>query len=419
MAERKKAVGPFVEPAVVPERVQLEPVRIPAENQPEQSARLATSPASDGCEQLRNVFRQMRDELGSFIERKAIAEGLVISLLAGHNVLLLGPPGTAKSFMVQSLCERLDGGLYFQRLLTKFTTPEELFGPLKISGLKLDKFERATMGYLPEAHIAFLDEIFKGGSAILNTMLTLLNERIFYNGTTATKCPLVMVVGASNEFGEDDVVALYDRFLLRFEVGYVSDSNMAALLRFKKPQCRARFTLEQLGNARAAVQAVEVPDDVVKTLAGVRRQLRFKSVIPSDRRLCQCVELLRAKAWLDGEPVTDRHLMVLEQALWTKEDERSIVSEVLISRLSEEIGQARRILEGVRKIFFETRQKLNDEPTGEKPQRMRDGFLRGTEEKMKELDALIERTPAGYLAVVKEIQAEVVDMRRDVADAEA
>jgi len=166
-----------------------------------------------------------------------------------------------------------------------------------------DKFERSTTGYLPEAHIAFLDETFKGSSAILNTLLTLLNERIFYNGTEARKCPLLMVVGASNEFGDDDVEALYDRFLLRYELEYVQDQNAVLLFRFETPQVTAKFSLAQLQQARSLVQQTTVSDDVLKVLVSIRTQLRLRGVFPSDRRLRQCLDLLKAKSWLDGVPI--------------------------------------------------------------------------------------------------------------------
>jgi MoxR-like ATPase len=384
-------------------------------------SRLAQGPSVNlptGGDALRSDFRGVQNELATFIEREQIAEGLVVSLLAGHNVLPLGPPGTAKSLLAQSLCERLDGGRYFQRLLTKFTTPEELFGPLKISGLQHDRFERATAGYLPEAHSAFLDEIFKGGSAILNTMLTLLNERIFYNGTEARRCPLVMVVGASNEYGDDDVEALYDRFLLRFEVGYVDDRNAAALLSFVTPPCNARFTLPQLEEARRAVKEIGVSDDILKTLARVRQQLGLNGIHPSDRRLRQCLDILRAKAWLDGVAVADHHLLILEQALWSKQEDREKIAEVLVGSLSEEVLKARLILEKARNGYRDMREKLRDESRRTRLRQLQQGFVEMTDALMTELSDLIAHTPASYVPSIQEIKATLQDMRRDVVDAE-
>ena len=132
------------------------------------------------------------------IEREAEARLLLLALVGGEHLLLLGPPGTAKS----ELCRRLSavaGLTYFERTLTRFSTPEELFGPLSLTALERDEFLRATAGYAPDAELLFIDEIFKSNSAILNTLLTLLNERLFDNGASRARVPLLSAVAASNE----------------------------------------------------------------------------------------------------------------------------------------------------------------------------------------------------------------------------
>ena len=170
-------------------------------------------------------LQKIRAELQHrFLERHALIDGALAALLASQHVLIIGPPGTAKSMLADELCRRITGAHYFQWLLTKFTTPEELFGAVSLKALEADDYRRVTDNKLPEAHIAFLDEVFKSSSSILNAILSIINERVFHNGKAAAAVPLLTLFGASNELPEDDeLLALYDRFLLRFAVDYIQE----------------------------------------------------------------------------------------------------------------------------------------------------------------------------------------------------
>ncbi|MGH7868327.1 MAG: AAA family ATPase, partial [Candidatus Dormibacteraceae bacterium] len=169
-----------------------------------------------------NQLQKLRQELNAiFPERKEVIDGSLAAVLAGEHVLLLGPPGTAKSALVRAIAGAF-GGTYFERLLTTFSTPEELFGPVSLKALEQDQFRRVVAGKLPEAEFAFIDEVFKASSAILNTLLTLANERVFHNDGAPMQVPLVSLFGASNELPDGrELEALLDRFLARFEVGYL------------------------------------------------------------------------------------------------------------------------------------------------------------------------------------------------------
>ncbi len=277
----------------------------------------------------RELLRTIRDELQQiFLERTELIDGALVALLAAQHVLVIGPPGTAKSMLADEVCRRITEARYFQWLLTRFTTPEELFGAVSLKALEEDDYRRLTTHKLPEAHIAFLDEVFKSSSSILNTILTLMNERRFHNGRDVAAVPLLTLFAASNELPEDDeLLALHDRFLLRFAVDYLAeDFRFLKLLQARPPATRTTITLAALEQARVEVAAIPVAGEILRAITDLRGELRRRGLVVSDRRYAQAVGVLRAHAYLrGGDAVSDEDVPFLEHVLWRDPAERATV----------------------------------------------------------------------------------------------
>jgi MoxR-like ATPase len=253
------------------------------------------------------------------VGRDEQARCLLLATLCREHVLLIGPPGTAKSELARRLCGLL-GGRLFERLLTRFTVPEELFGPLSLAALDEGRYQREIDGYLPTATVAFLDEVFKANSAILNALLTLLNERAIDQGALRIPVPLATLVAASNEVPTDEALrAFLDRFLFRSTVAPVDDADFAALLRSASAAAAPGgpaldVTLaDRLG---AAARAVALPAHVEEALIALRPWLAQATIEVSDRRWVQSVRVLRIVAATHGRAqVVDADLWVLRWVL--------------------------------------------------------------------------------------------------------
>lgn len=253
---------------------------------------------------LAPLLRTLEDGL---LERDVPARLVLLAAVAGEHVLLLGPPGTAKSELARRLQSVLPPGAgYFERLLTRFSTPEELFGPLSLKALEEDRYERLVQGYLPTAQVAFLDEVFKANSAILNALLTLLNERLFDNGAQRLTVPLVTVVGASNEVPSDEaLLAFHDRFLLRVPVEPVGESAFEALMAPAPPRQTPTASPLQASERRMIQERAEritFSADCRAALQALRTHVQARGIRVSDRRWRQFGGLLRLAVAAEGSP---------------------------------------------------------------------------------------------------------------------
>ncbi len=322
----------------------------------------------------RDKLKKIREELRqTFLERGDLIDGALSALLSSQHVLIIGPPGTAKSMLADEICRRIAGASYFQWLLTRFSTPEEIFGAVSLKALEQDDYRRVTSHKLPEAHIAFLDEIFKANSSILNAILTLINERLFHNGKQVVSVPLLTLFGASNELPEDDeLMALYDRFLLRFVVKYIEEDFRFLRMLEAAPQTeRTTVSLEELREMQGETAAVPIPGYIYRAIADIRRELGKKNIVASDRRYRQSLPLLQAHAYLGGQnEVMEKDLFFLEHALWRDPSEqpevRATIRELLLGYEEE-----------VKELLYESRE-------------IRDAALRPWETSDQRARALIE-----------------------------
>ena len=368
-------------------------------------------------------WRQYQTELQSavdlvsygLVERSEESRLVVLGMVAGEHVLFLGPPGTGKSQLgrrLSSIC----GGQFFQRLLTRFTTPEEIFGPLSLKALENDEYKRCTNGFLPTASVAFLDEIFKANSAILNTLLTILNERKFDNGAGIREdCPVRCVVGASNELPEDEELdALYDRFLLRKLVRAVSDEGLAQLLsaipsddevpsRNNVDQSKTVFTdgLEEVSTSLAkAANAVTVTDDICIIMRNLRTFMKEElDVDVSDRRLVRAARLLRLSAASHGRTVVDPiDCLLLQHIVWRLPEQRAAVRQWLWDNLTPggdgsaaDVLQFRFLLNGLRQSIEMAVRSTGGDVTGNGGAKSKDvAAIAALREEVSRLSSLIQ-----------------------------
>lgn len=303
-------------------------------------------------EAVRLKIRQIRADLGAvYREREAAIECITLAALSRSHTLLVGPPGTGKSALFLGFLDSFLDARKFVTLVTKFGTEDEYFGPVKLSALKLDKWERNLEGRLAAVECAFLDEVFKGSDSVLNCLLMAMNERV-YKGQ---RIPLRLLVGASNELPQEEILAaVYDRFLLRDVVEYIeADATwMSVVSTPPKYVARVFLTLAEWEAACGAVDAMPLGERVVREMLRIKTELKKGGVTCSDRRWIALTQVLRAAAWLDGETeVTLDQLSVLQYGLWQKPTDRAAVKATLSKIDGSAVSKAAVVIDDALRIF--------------------------------------------------------------------
>ena len=302
---------------------------------------------------MKERFEQLLREMNRGIYEKETEISLsLLAALAGESVILLGPPGVAKSMVARQLKTAFRDAQSFEYLMSRFSTPDEIFGPVSIQKLKTsDTYERAVDGYLPTADVVFLDEIWKAGPAIQNTLLTVINEKLFRNGNREIHLPLKLLVAASNELPAkgEGLEALWDRFVIRIESRPIRQEKnfRKMLLEVKSEERRVKnptaISAEEYQEWSKEISGIGVGEEVLDAISSIRKSLRAvnvdeaaerRNIYVSDRRWKNIVRLLRTSAFMqDREEVAVCDLLPIYHCLWQEPEERDAIRSIVIRAL--------------------------------------------------------------------------------------
>lgn len=303
----------------------------------------------NGQEDVREKLNSIVSDMSQrYVMRDEELHGLALAALTGHHYLLLGPPGTAKTQMLEEFTGALGGELY-SWLLSPFTTPDEVFGPVDIQSLKAGIHRRVTTHKLPEADVAYLDEIFKSSTAILYSMLKVLQERVYHNDGVAIQCPLLFSAASSNELPSKSqgLDALYDRFTLRYVVEDVpfGEPFTRVLTSRGTSSVGKRIEIADIKAVKAGIEKMPVLPEVYDAINTLGLMLAEQGIKASPRRWNQLLDVMAAESWLQGQvEVSADALTAASCILWTRPEERGRVNSSIAASIHPEVWEADQIL---------------------------------------------------------------------------
>lgn len=296
--------------------------------------------AEDVAQSFNAIISELKSELP---EREVEIDLLVRSVIARSHPLFIGEPGVAKSLLVRQFMSHISDATLFEVLLAKDTPSDQVIGPVSLAALEQDEFRRITKGKLPEANVAFLDEIFKANSTVLNALLSIINERIFHNNGHSMTVPLWTVVGASNELpgsDRDDLRAFRDRFGITKMVEHVRTSEgLKHVLNGQLARARGvagegeptTVSSDDIERIQRAATEVLIPDNVVKALTELRTRAEAENLTISARRLFEGVKLMQGAAILTGRTeVATEDMKVFEHVLWSDPEDHATAYELTL-----------------------------------------------------------------------------------------
>ena len=282
-------------------------------------------------------------------EKKEVIALTFLCSIAGKSIFLFGLPGTAKSLIVRRVASAFENSIYFGQLMNRFTTPEDVFGPVSLSKLKEDKFERKVEGYLPKADFVFLDEIWKSSPAILNTLLTIINEKVYRNGSQENRVPLKALVAASNETPPkgQGLEAMYDRFIMRLLVKPVEDVDnfnnliVAEDIKFDA-NIDSKISTEELEDFKILINEIQVPDNILNIINYIKNEIEQynknnenkEPIYISDRRWKNIVYILKTAAFLsDREEILPVDCFLISHCIWELQEDIDKVKDTVIKAI--------------------------------------------------------------------------------------